>query len=197
MLSCKGALGALGACATPMPFVNFDALVSESGRPSEQSIKMNGSSSSGQQPARYSGYRTGLLSSRLEAEHLAPSRPFDRVSLSEEDSLYSEKAIIRSRQKEKKTHCSLGTLDIMPPEIRNQVFLELGFASLSVVRGMSHVARRAVDALVEYRTIRTQAPELVRTITSSGVINPRPVTELHASLSKEGCYYCGEVAEYL
>lgn len=157
------ALEALRASATHV-LLNFDALVSESNRLSGQFIQMNASSSSGQQPAVCSEYRTCLLGSALEAEHLAPSRPFDRVSLFEENSSYSKIFIIKSRQKKKETHCFLGILDILPPEIRDQIFLDLDVASLSVIWGISHVARRAVDALMEYRTIQTQAPELLRTI---------------------------------
>jgi len=145
---------------------------------------MNASSSCGQQLASGSGYGTGLLGSRL-------------VSLSDVDSPYSERFGFKSKKNKKTKHCSLGKLDSLRLEIRNQIFLELDVASLIVMRGMSHVARRAVGALVEYRNIRSQVPELVRTILSLSIINPRPVSDLYAALSKRGCDYCSDVGEYL
>jgi len=158
---------------------------------------MDSASCSIQQPVECSSYRSGVLGSRLEAEKLAPSCPFDRVSFSDVDSPFFERFGFKYRHKKKKKHCSLGMVDILPLEIRNQIFLELDVASLVVIPGVNHIARRAVDALVEYRTIRAQVPELVRTILSLGIINPRPISELHAALSKRGCDYCGGVEEYL
>jgi len=158
---------------------------------------MDASSSSGQQPASGSAYRTGPLGSHLGAGDLARSCPFDRVLLSDVDSPFSERFRFKSRQKKNKKHYSLGMLDALPLEIRNQIFLELNVASRVVIRSISRVARRAVDALVEYRTLRTQIPELVHAILSLGVANPRPASDLHAALSKRGCDYCGDAAEYL
>jgi len=198
---CKGALRTLEASTCKRHtggFENFNGPVSMiKPRPRGHSIRMDSASCSIQQTAECSGYRSGVLGSRLQAEKLAPSCPFDRVSFSDVDSPFFERFGFKYRHKKKKEYRSLGMLDILPLEIRNQIFLELDVASLVVILGVSHITRRAVDALVEYRTIRAQVPELVRTILSLGIINLRPISDLHVALSKKGCHYCGGVEEYL
>lgn len=123
-------------------------------------ISMNASSSSVDQAATGGGYSTGLLDSYLGAGDLAPSYHFDDSSLPGIGLRCSNKFHFGSRRRNNKKNCSLGSLDTLPPEIRNQVFLELDVASLIVIRGMSRTTRLAVDALAEYKTIQAQVPEL-------------------------------------
>ncbi len=201
MFICKGALRTLEASTCKRHtggFENVNGPVSTiKPRPRGHSIRMDSASCSIQQPAECSGYGSGVLGSRLEAEKLAPSCPFDRVSFSDVDSPFLKGSGSNIGTRKRRKHCSLGMLDILPLKIRNQIFLELDVESLVVIPGVSHIARRAVDALVEYRTIRAEVPELVRTILSLGIINLRPISDLHAALSKKGCHYCGGVEEYL
>jgi len=97
---------------------------------------MDATSSFVQQPARCSGYRTGLLGSRFNKSklgtwrRLAPSIAARFPTLIHPILRFESK----TRQDPKNKRCSLGMLDVLPLEIRDKIFRELDVASLVVIR---------------------------------------------------------------
>lgn len=52
---------------------------------------------------------------------------------------------------------SLGTLDLLPQELLNNIFLTLDIRSLTKCRQLNVRSRQAIDTLVEYQAISTHA----------------------------------------
>lgn len=127
--------------------------------------------------------RLNLHSACLESETLARCCPLDIVQIPDVDS--------------HRVYSTMGLLDILPLEIRQAILLNLDIQSLTGLRRVSQSRRLDVDLLPKYKTLRTQAPELLRAVISIGTSGRTTVFDLHGALVTQDCFLCGDFAAYI
>lgn len=127
--------------------------------------------------------RTGLRGECLEPENLARCCPMDFVHMSYFDS--------------HEAHTSMGQLDILPLELRNEVLLSLDLETLTTLRRTSQSSRLAVEHLPKYKALRAYAPELLRAAISIGISDMITVYDLYEFQATPACCFCGDFAAYI
>lgn len=90
-----------------------------------------------------------------------------------------------------------GMLDTLPLELQNLIFVQLDLQSLTDLRRVSQNSRLAVDDLFQYRTIRTQAPELLRAVLSHGIARWTLIEDLFDALTSQACTLCGDFGAFI
>ena len=90
-----------------------------------------------------------------------------------------------------------GMLETLPRELLNAVLGQLDVQSLTNFRRVSQNSRLAVDAILPYRTLRVQAPELLRAILSHGIGRWTLIQDLFDALLSRNCAGCGDFGPFI
>lgn len=92
---------------------------------------------------------------------------------------------------------SLGTIDVLPLELRTVILLHLDFPSLSILRSVSKGSRLAIDELPHYRLLRAEAPDILRAVTGLQINPSGSVLDAYQALTSCKCLLCGDYGPFL
>ena len=123
---------------------------------------------------------TELHQSFLEAKTLARCCPLDN-----------------SQDRCHRAPINSGMLETLPRELLNAVLVQLDVQSLTNFRRVSQNSRLAVDAILPYRTLRAQAPELLRAVLSHGIGRWTLIQDLFDALLSRNCAGCGDFGPFI
>lgn len=93
---------------------------------------------------------------------------------------------------------TLGALDFLPPELSNQVLLNLDLSTLTAFRRVNQLARRFVDSLYQYQEITAHAPTVLRAALASNSANWMTLPNLYSALTAtHQCSTCSDFGAFL
>ncbi|KAM5476122.1 hypothetical protein MauCBS54593_000805 [Microsporum audouinii] len=92
---------------------------------------------------------------------------------------------------------SIGRLDVLPLEILHDTLNSLDFRTLSRLSYVSKRGRSVVESLPAYRELMKHAPDTLKALGKSQLINFHPAGRLRAVLRSESCVWCGQYGPFL
>lgn len=92
---------------------------------------------------------------------------------------------------------SLGTLDKLPLEALQKILNNLDFQSLSRISQVSSRGRVIVESLPAYRELMHHAPDTLKALAMTKLIDAHSVGTLYAALQSRKCVSCNEFAAFL
>ncbi|KAL8706427.1 MAG: hypothetical protein Q9225_007952 [Loekoesia sp. 1 TL-2023] len=91
----------------------------------------------------------------------------------------------------------LGSLDVLPPELLQDVLYTSDLQSLTNLRAVNKRARSLIDTLPRYQAIIEYVPDALRLMLSMGTASYFTVSNLHAALLTQECFVCGNFGGFL
>ena len=82
---------------------------------------------------------------------------------------------------------SLGTVDVLPLELRINILCQLDIRSLIILRRISRRSRLTVDELPHYKVPRIKGPELLRAVIGLEITNSGSVLDAYQALTSQSC----------
>lgn len=141
----------------------------------------------------YENFITDSLSGVLElTEPHMLQRRFTAINLTKlEDQVTTPDAEKSKDKAANKIKSSLGSLNILPPEIIIMVIRAMEFRSVAAFRNVNTYAREMADTRTKFGAVKDHAPFVLRAAINLNPPLPASVARLDASLLDDTCSCCG------